>query len=202
MDARLRALCALNVAEAREYCGRHEYDGRLQDLSPDGVRKALAALGGDGQPYDDPYDEALAATREAAYRAAFGELQQHRSNPQFHLANLDVACYDREYAPAADRAAARAEHLAGWPDAVAAAIESLDSVPSPVEAAALAAQARLVEHLDAAARDGEPSAALGADRLALLLSSAEGLPVDLDELSAWADAERDRLRAILDEACA
>jgi len=223
MDARLRALCDLNVAEAREYCGRHEYDGRLQDLSPDGVRKALAALGGAGQPYDDPYDEALAATREAAYRAAFGELQLHRSNPQVHLANLDVACYDREYAPAAERAAARAQHLAGWPDGVAAAIQSLDSVPRPVaeglldsarglaagldpddgpiEAAALAAQARLVEHLEAAARDGEPSAALGSDRLALLLSSSEGLPVDLDALSARADAERDRLRAILDEAC-
>ena len=47
MDSRLRALCDLSVAESREYAGRHEYDGRVQDLSPDGVRRGLAALGGD-----------------------------------------------------------------------------------------------------------------------------------------------------------
>src|ERR671912_636270 len=63
MDSRLRALCDLNFAEAREYAGRHEYDGRVQDLSPDGVRRALAALGGDRR--DDPYDEALTAAKEA-----------------------------------------------------------------------------------------------------------------------------------------
>jgi hypothetical protein len=36
LDARVRAICDLNVAEAREYGGRHEYDGVPQDLSPDG----------------------------------------------------------------------------------------------------------------------------------------------------------------------
>ena len=34
MDARLRALCDLNVPTAREFNGRHEYDGIVQDLSP------------------------------------------------------------------------------------------------------------------------------------------------------------------------
>ncbi len=99
MDSRLRALCDLDVAEAREYAGRHEYDGRLQDLSPDGVRRGLAALG--GERLADPYDEALTAAKEAELRVRFGELAQHRTNPMPHLANLDVACYDRDYAPEA-----------------------------------------------------------------------------------------------------
>ena len=121
MDSRLRALCDLDVAEAREYAGRHEYDGRLQDLSPDGVRRGLAALG--GERLADPYDEALTAAKEAELRVRFGELAQHRTNPMPHLANLDVACYDRDYAPEGDRHAARERHLRGWPDAVDASIE-------------------------------------------------------------------------------
>ena len=48
---------------------------------------------------------------------------------------------------------------------------------------------------------GDPSAQLGADRLARLLSSSEAVEVDLAQLSARADGERDRLRAMLDEAC-
>jgi hypothetical protein len=221
MDSRLRALCDLNFAESREYAGRHEYDGRLQDLSPDGVRRALAALGGDR--LDDAYDEALTAAKEAEATVLFGELEQHRTNPMPHLANLDVACYDREYAPEAERRDARERHLAGWPEAVDASIAALDAVPAPVAeallgparglsggldagdgevvAAALAAHARLVAHLEAAARDGAPSAGLGADRLARLLGAAEATEVDLAALSARADAERDRLRAMLDEAC-
>ena len=43
-----------------------------------------------------------------------------------HLAELDLACYDRDYAPAAERDAARAEHLAAWPRVIDAAVESLD----------------------------------------------------------------------------
>jgi hypothetical protein len=67
---RLRAVCDLNVAEAREFAGRHEYDGAIQDLSPGGVRKALAALAeaaGSGQVLEDPHDEAhLAAFEDQA----------------------------------------------------------------------------------------------------------------------------------------
>src|SRR6185369_5398989 len=76
MEPRLRALCDLGVAAARETAGRHEYDGQVQDLSPAGVRRGLAALGGD--PLTDPYDEALVAAQEAAQRAFFGELRLHR----------------------------------------------------------------------------------------------------------------------------
>ncbi len=220
MDSRLRALCDLSVAESREYAGRHEYDGVVQDLSPDGVRRGLSALGGD--PYPDRYDDALVAAKEAEARVLFGDLQLHRTNPLPHVTNLDVACYDRDYAPEADRSAARRRHLAAWPDAVDAALAALDAVPAPVaegtlgsarglaagldpddavHAAALAAQARLVAHLEVAAREGDPSAQLGADRLARLLSSSEAVEVDLAQLSARADGERDRLRAMLDEAC-
>jgi hypothetical protein len=230
MEPRLRALCDLGVALAREGAGRHEYDGHVQDLSPVGVRRGLAALGGD--PIPDPYDEALVAAQEAAARAFFGELRLHRRNPMPHLENLDVSGYDREYAPAQQRAGARTRHLAAWPAAVDGSVAALDEVTpaiatatlsaarglsagldaaDPVESAALAAQARLVAHLEAAAGSGSGSgdsadgdlgaAALGADGLTLLLSAAEAMDVDLAAMAARADAERDRLRAMLEEAC-
>ena len=233
MEPRLRAVCDLGVAEAREGAGRHEYDGRLQDLSPGGVRRGLAALGGD--PLPDPYDEALVAAQEAGLRAFYGELRLHRRNPMPHLANLDVSGYDREYAPAGQRTEARTRHLAAWPAAVDGSVAALDEMApaiatatlsaarglsvgldadDPVESAALAAHARLVAHLEAAAGSGDGSgdggdgadgalgpAALGADGLTLLLSATEATDVDLTALAARAEAERDRLRAMLDEAC-
>ena len=153
---------------------------------------------------------------------SFGELEDHRSNPLVHLDNLDLAVYDREYAPASERAAARRRHLAAWPDAVDMALASLDRVAKPTAAAllgavgglasgldesdpttaaALAAQRRLVAHLKRAAAEGDPDPAIGARGLARLLGSGEALPVDLERLAAEADAERDRLRSMLDEAC-
>ncbi len=230
MEPRLRALCDLAVAESREGAGRHEYDGQVQDLSPSGVRRGLAALG--GEPLSDPYDEALVRAQEAAARASFGPLRLHRRNPMPHLANLDVSGYDREYAPPGQRAAARIRHLSAWPAAVDGSIAALDEVTpaiaaatlsaarglsaglgpdDPVEAAALAAQARLVAHLESVAGSGGESgdsgdgalgpAALGADGLTLLLSAAEATEVDLAAMAARADAERDRLRAMLEQAC-
>jgi Bacterial protein of unknown function (DUF885) len=221
MDERLRALCDLSVATAREFVGRHEYDGMIQDLSPTGVASGLAALG--GPAYDDPYDDALVAAKEEEARAVFADLALHRRNPLLHVQNLDLAGYDREYAPAADRAAARSAHLAAWPAGVDAALAALDQVSAPVaeatvgatrglaagltrgrdatEDAALDAHDRLVDHLAAAARDGAPDPSLGAAGLTRLLSAAEAMPVDLTALAASADAERDRLWAILTEAC-
>jgi hypothetical protein len=227
MEPRLRAVCDMGIAWIREGGGRHEYDGVVQDLSPGGVRRGLAALG--GEPLDDPFDEALVAAKEAELRTTYGELRLHRRNPMPHLMNLDVGGYDREYAPAADRAAARTRHLAGWPEAVDGSIAALDEMDptiaaatlgptrglaagldpdDPVEGRALAAQARLLAHLEAAAGtggtggDGElAGAALGADGLAVWLGAAEAVEVDLAAMSARADAERDRLRAMLEEAC-
>ncbi len=221
MNARLRALCDLSVPMVREYSGRHEYDGVLQDLSADGVARGLAALG--GPAVDDPQDDAHLAAFEDLARVTYGELALHRSNPLFHVANLDLACYDREYAPAAERAEARARHVAAWPEAIDAAVGVLDAVPAPIAAAtvgaarglasglrpgdrgpedaALRAHTRLVEHLTKQVRIGPRDAALGAPALARLLGSAEAMTVDLTALSRRADAERDRLRAMLAEGC-
>jgi hypothetical protein len=248
MNQRLRALCDLAVASAREYVGRHEYDGVVQDLSPEGVRAGLARLGGPPEP--DPHDEAHLATFEAQARLELGELELYRSNPLYHLGELDLSCYEREYAPAEQRAEARRRHLAAWPDAVDAAVAALDRVSAPVAEAllpavrglasglegsgepgtgapenrgsgepgtgapedrdpadplaerGLAAHARLVAHVERAAANGPPDAALGRATLERLLSTSEALPLNLGRLEERADAERDRLRALLDEACA
>ncbi len=246
LSPRVRSVCDLNVAEMREYSGRHEYDGRPQDLSPAGVRAGLARLAAtraDGERVADSYDEAQLAAAEDLQWVSFAELEQYRRNPMPHLAELDLACYDKDYAPAAERDAARAEHLAAWPRVIDAAVESLDRVSAPVaeallgavrglaaglrdgpagdaglagdagaaaaadarpgvREAALAAHARLVAHVERAAAEGDPDPALGGAALAALMSSAEALPVDLGRLAEQADAERDRLHALLAEDCA
>jgi Bacterial protein of unknown function (DUF885) len=221
---RLRAVCDLDIAEEREYSGRHEYDGMVQDLSRDGVRAALARLGEGGQPLDDPHDEAHLATFENAAQVSFGDLELHRRNPILLLAALDLACYDKEYAPQQQRDEARRAHLARWPEAIDAAIETLDQLSAPVAAAladgirgltaglpssddrvtqaALAAHGRLMAYIDQAAAGGDQDAALGTAALTALMSSAESMPVDLGRLAERADAERDRLAALLAESCA
>jgi Bacterial protein of unknown function (DUF885) len=227
MNQRLRALCDLSVSAVREYVGRHEYDGRVEDLSPEGVRAGLARVGGPPgtPPEPDRHDEAQLAAFERLVRLELGELELHRANPLFHVAALDVSCYDREYAPADQRAEARRRHLAAWPDAVDAAVTALDRVAAPVAEAllpaakgltgvldpsagtdpvverALEAHKRLVAHLEAAAAGGHPETALGRGPLERLLGAGEALAADLGRLEERADAERDRLRAMLDEAC-
>ena len=229
LSPRLRAICDLTVAEMREYSGRHEYDGKPQDLSPDGVRAGLAALAAaraSGDRFADAHDEAQVAVGEEALRVAYADLELHRRNPIIHVGELDLACYDRDYAPEAERDAARAQHLAAWPRVADAAVASLDQVSAPVAEAllgavrglaagmtaggadatvgeaALAAHARLVAHLEHAAAHGDPDPALGSAGLTALMSSAEGMPVDLGRLAEQADAERDRLHALLAEDCA
>jgi hypothetical protein len=238
MNRRLRAICDLSMSAVREYSGRHEYDGRIEDLSPEGVRAGLARLGGPSEP--DPHDEAHLAAAERLVRLELGELELHRSNPLYHIGALDVSCYDRDYAPAAERAEARRRHLAAWPEAVDAAVTALDRVAAPVAEAllpaaqgltadlepdsapegsgeprggapvdrddpvverALAAHKRLVAHLEAAAAGGHRETALGRGPLERLLGAGEAMEVDLGRLEERADAERDRLRALLEEAC-
>ena len=224
MNQRLRALCDLSMGSVREYVGRHEYDGRVEDLSPEGVRAGLARVGGPSQPEQDPHDEAQLAAFERLARLELGELELHRSNPLYHIAALDVSCYDRDYAPEAERAEARRRHLAAWPDAVDAAVTALDRVAAPVAEAllpaargltaglaetgadpvverALEAHKRLAAHLEAAADGGHRDTALGRGPLERLLGAGEALEVDLGRLEERADAERDRLQAMLEEAC-
>ena len=238
LSPRVRAVCDLDVAETREYGGRHEYDGKPQDLSPAGVRAGLARMAqarAAGQRAADPHDEAQLAAAEEHKRVVYAELELHRSNPLLHLAELDLAGYDRDYAPAAERDTARAEHLATWPRVANAAVESLDQVSAPVaqalleavrglsaglsagrdgasrdgagsgeavREAAMAAHARLVAHIEQAAATGHPDPALGGPGLTALMSSAEAMPVDLGRLAEQADAERDRLHALLADGCA
>ena len=228
LSPRLRAVCDLNVAEEREYAGRHEYDGLIQDLSPAGVRSALAALAaaaGTGETLEDPHDEAHLAAFEDRARIAFGELELHRKNPLLHLFGLDLACYDRDYAPQADRDRARLTHLGHWPQAIDAAIAALDQVSAPVAAALLAgikglaagipadappdaaaaaraAHQRLVTAITTAATSGPADAALGAPALTALMGGAERLDVDLGRLAEQANGERDRLWDRLSAACA
>ena len=221
MDSRLRAMCDLMVAEAREYAGLHDYDGEVQDLSDAGVRAGVARLG--GPPLADAHDEAHLSAFEDWARVTFIEAEEHRRNPLIHAGNLDLAGYDREYAPPDQRADARRRHLAKWPDAIDASIGTLDRVSAPVArgllgavqglgaaidtddpvaAAALVAHGRLVDHVRQCADTGDPDPALGGPLLARLMGSIEGLPVDLGRLAERADAERDRLRALLADACA
>lgn len=222
LDPRLRAVCDLMVADVRELAGLHEYDGQVQDLSPEGVRAGLERLG-EGERLPDSHDEAHLAAFEDHLRASFHLVEMHRRNPMPHLANLDLACYDRDYAPRDTRQRAKLAHLGRWPEAIDAAIASLDAVSAPVAEALLApvrglaagipedagdvgerarrAHGRLVRHLEGFARTGDPEPALGRAALARLMSSSEATTVDLGGLAEGADAERDRLMGMLREAC-
>src|SRR5258707_2093645 len=94
-----------------------------------------------GGRLDDEHDEAHLAVFERVTQVRYGELELHRSNPYFHIANMDLACYDREYAPKEERERARTAHLAARPAAAGAAVAALDAVPAPV-ARALTGAAR------------------------------------------------------------
>ncbi|SIO90917.1 DUF885 family protein [Nocardiopsis sp. JB363] len=221
LPPRLRAIAELLPSAMRAHAGLHSYDGRAADLSPSGVRALLERLGGD--PLDHAHDEAHLTAFENALRHELGELQWHRTNPLFHIGEMDLSDYEREYAPAAERDAARLAHLRLWPwladnalaslDRLSAPIaESLigaargligslpDDLPEDVRDAALAAHSRLMAHLEHAAEHGPEQAGLGTETLARLLGTGEAMEVDLDELAARADVERDRLRSRLAEA--
>ena len=228
LSPRLRAVCDLNVAETREFSGRHEYDGAIQDLSPDGVRAGLTALAEaaeTGDPLEDVHDEAHLAAFEDYARVVFGELELHRRNPLIHLAGLDLSCYDRDYGPQAERDQARLSQLARWPQAVDVAVAALDRMSAPVAAALLqgirglaagippgtpdaiaeaarAAHERLVAAVAGKAASGDPDPALGGPALTALMSRPERMEVDLGALAERADAERDRLRELLAGSCA
>ncbi len=92
MNQRLRNICDLSVSSAREFVGLHEYDGRVEDLSVDGVRVGLARLG--GPPLDDPLDEAYVSEAFAEGWAHYGEelcLEEgFRSVGRFNAALLDL----------------------------------------------------------------------------------------------------------------
>ena len=223
MNPRLANLLDHEMASARESAGMHRYDGQVADLSPSGVRSFVSRLG-QGPVEPDRHDEAHLQAMESGARVYWEELAEHRRNPLVHLENLDLATYDRDYAPEAERHEARRRHLACWPDAIDAAIESLDRVPAPIAtsllgpaaglaaelvpddgdavvANALAAHARLMEHLGQASEHGPPEVGIGAASLARLMGESEAMMVDLGRLAATARSETERLGEILAEAC-
>jgi hypothetical protein len=246
LDRRLSAVRDLMIADVREGAGVHSYDGVIQDLSEAAVGSGLAALGSPdpaGRPQlrrkgdlvepatadrDQRHDEAHLAAFESGLRWYFGDYQAHRRDPLLHLAGLDLACYDREYAPAPERAAARAQHVANWPAAIDVAVNTLDAVPAPVAQALLpavqgltaaldgsippaapdvveaarTAHARLVAHLEGVAVTGDPDCAVGATVLAQSLGAFEATDIDLAGLAERAERERDRLLDLLAQACA
>jgi hypothetical protein len=176
-----------------------------------------------GGRLEDPHDEAHLTVFEESLRVQYGELELHRRDPYPHLSNLELACYDREYAPRRARARARHDHLARWPEAVDAALSSLDQVKAPVagallgsvlglaadidpdaghiERAAMRAHERLVDHVRGIAEHGDPDPRLGGRALAALMGAQEGLRVDLTELAGRADRERERLTELLTDSC-
>jgi hypothetical protein len=221
VSRRVKAVWDTDIPEIREFTGVHEYDGLVMDLSPSGVRATLDRLGPrtPDERLTDRHDESHITAIEHG-RKVVGEVAEvHRWNPYVHLANLDLSCYEREYAPEAERQAARATHLASWPDAIDASLESLDAIPAPVaealvgpiaglaegvdpsNAAALAAHGRFLDRVQHAVDHGDPDASLGAATLARLLADGEGMSVDLGRLEVRADAERDRLQSRLEEEC-
>lgn len=223
MDDRLRAVCTLLMPSVREEGGVHDYDGTISDLSPAGVSRALAGLG--GEPYPDPAIEAHVTAFENFARVWFGDLQFHRRNPDVHLRNMNLMLYERGYAPAEARRQARNRQLALWPDAVDMAVQALDQVPQRTAAAllgsvrALANQisqsdpdehvaerarqaiARLSAHLETAAAEGNPDSAIGGENLAALMTAAESLSFNLDQMRDTASSEIARLTAIMTAAC-
>jgi hypothetical protein len=156
-------------------------------------------------------------------RVQYGDLELHRRDPYPHLSNLELACYDREYASRKERAAARRAHLAQWPEAIEGSLASMDSVNAPVatallgaahglaadldperdrtESEALRAHARLIAHLERAAREGDPDPRLGGAALAALMGAQEGIRVDLAGLAEQAERERARLSELLADSC-
>lgn len=217
VSQRLRAIWETEAPEVREYAGLHELDGQVQDLSPAGVAALLSSVG-QGSPEPNAHDEAHLSAAEAGARAAFFVAETHRWNPLVHVANLDLSCYDRDYEPADQRAAAKTAHLRAWPGAIDGAIDSLDSVPAPVAAGVLpvvrglgcglrelvtdqlsieigrTSLGRLTAHLEQAAISGSPYGVLDSRRIASLLADPEAMSLELGRLEEVADAEAARIK--------
>ncbi len=136
LTPRLRAVCDLHVAEVREGSGRHEYDGRVQDLSRAGVRAGLARLD-DAARADPPLADAHDEAQLTAFAARPGS-----SSATWSCTGATRPCTWATWTwPATTgttRPAARAgpaparEHLAAWPQAIEAALDALDQVAAPV----------------------------------------------------------------------
>jgi hypothetical protein len=113
MNQRLRAICDLSVSAVREYVGRHEYDGRIEDLSPEGVRAALARVGrpaGTGPEGSGEPQGGAPVGREGS-----GEPQGGVEPDAEHLeVEVDQETYDRLIAAGEPERTARAKAKAAY----------------------------------------------------------------------------------------
>ncbi len=179
----------------------------------------------------DPYDEALVAAKEAEAAGLLRRAASSTArNPMPHLANLDVSLLRPglragraagrrpgsgtwrawpEAVDGCDRRAGRGARAGGRRDAVRG--------PRPGRPAwtrTTRSRARPLRRARPAGRapGGRPAAATAATAISArprwaptgwpcCCAAAEATDVDLAAMSARADAERDRLRAMLDEAC-
>jgi hypothetical protein len=85
----------------------------VPDLSPEGVRAALAGIG--GAALDDPHDDAHLRAFEEGLRVQYGDLELHRRNARPLLAAMDLSGYARPYAPRETRDEARRATSPGGP---------------------------------------------------------------------------------------
>ena len=175
---------------------------------------------------EDPHDEAHLRAFEELQRVVYADLELHRSNPMLHLGELDLACYDKDYAPEAERLRrpGRAPGRLAGRHRRGGRLARRDSRPDRGLAARRRPRAggRHPGRRRPGARGrrrwprtpgwsptcsgrpipGRPTPRSGPAALAALLSSAEAIDVDLAALAARADAERDRLMERLAESAA
>lgn len=142
-----RALCERVVREAwaadpslARFSGEHSYDARLGDVGSAAVERRIDVFSGligelEALPLAQ-LDKELRADVATARHALAEDLMRTRDLRQFALdprraldGAADVSSYiSRDYAPAADRAAALAAHLEQLPDYLEAAFPLLDEV--------------------------------------------------------------------------
>ena len=152
--------------------GDHRFDGRLPDLSTDGVasrvamlRDASSALSGvDTDDLDDAervdHEQLLSLVERALF--SLTEVREHEWNPLAHNPGaLLHALVARPFAPAAERLESVAARLAAVPDALATARATLQDCP------------RI--HLETAAGQFRGTASFVRDELPTLLAEAPGM---------------------------
>jgi predicted dehydrogenase len=168
--------------------GRHVFCEPPLATTLEDATEVLAAAGGPGAPRL-AVDSVL---RHHPLYALVGRLGQAVLGPPRHFALEDLAG-DEHLGP---------DHWF-WDREVSGGIPVEHGVHF-FEAAAwlLGSQPELVQALEAARPDGRPDAALGGSALERLLGVGQAVAVDLGRLEEQADAERDRMRALLDDACA
>jgi uncharacterized protein (DUF885 family) len=166
--------------------GDHRYDGRLPDLSTDGVaaraamlRDAAQALSGVDTDRLEPadrvdHDQLLSLVERSLFQLT--EVREHEWNPLAHNpGSLLHALVARPFAPAAERLESLAERLAAVPDAMATARAVLRDCPRM--------------HLETAADQFRGTAGLVRERVPELLKEAPGLASTVEPLiGAAADA--------------